>query len=152
MSSCKDRNGTRKRLRLRWKSISQQGFLWERTATYPPEWISVGKLETHCRPAAAAVVAVTVADSRVVAVDVVAVAGNWVVGTAGIDLNSMRSHSRNESKYQCVTWKKSNVSLQMRLATNRSYYQKETLCKSNFDKRNRYKTSKHSIKTCYVSL
>ena len=48
------------------------------TSIYLREWISVDKRETRCRPAAAvvAVVVVTVTDSRVVAVDVVAVAGS----------------------------------------------------------------------------
>ena len=61
---------------------------------YLREWISVDKRETRCRPAAAvvAVVVVTVTDSRVVAVDVVAAADNSIAGIADIDLRIFNHH------------------------------------------------------------
>jgi hypothetical protein len=51
-------------------------------------WISEDRRGSRCRPAVVAVVVVTVADSVVVAVDVVAVAGNSVAETADIVLHS----------------------------------------------------------------
>ena len=52
-------------------------FIGKKLPTYPPVWISEDRRESRCRTAVVAVVVVvTVADSVVVAVDVVAVAGN----------------------------------------------------------------------------
>ena len=61
---------------------------------YLREWISVDKRETRCRPAVAvvAVVVVTVTDSRVVAVDVVAAVDNLVAGIADIGLGIFNNH------------------------------------------------------------
>ena len=62
---------------------------------YLREWISVDKRETRCRSAAAVVaVVVTVTDSRVVAVDVVAAAAadNSIDGIADIGLRIFNHH------------------------------------------------------------